>query len=278
MRPLIRRVGVCIWHAFICFSVVVVILGLLWAALYGLSVHRRRRAERLIQHLASLDFAHPEASGLQQLSREIGATPNCMHDVCNYEFKEDSGLSSYGPIRLLRRTEWDYVGVRPWQFTLEVKTQKGRISNATYSVIVGRGRGWLYHEGPLSGSMWAWLGAWARSSDEGFSELVKFEKERLRREVWAGSTGIIIQKPNLTIDGGGEALSVTFSPDAPLGSKRIAFDVNLRCATSMSPCTELCQLFPSAWQSYAQFQKAQGLYVAESGVCPSLTRPSADTR
>jgi hypothetical protein len=278
MRQFIRRAGVYIWHAFICLSVLAAMLALVWAAVYLLSVHHRLRAERLIQNLASLDFAHPEPSALARLSRATGVAPKCAGDVCSYQFKEDFGLSSYGPIRLLRRTEWDYVGVRPWRFTLQVKTQKGGITNAEYFVMVGRGRGWLYHEGLLSGSMWAWLAASARSSAVGFNELVKIEKERLSSEAWAGSAGIIIQKPNMTVEGGGEALFATFSPDAPLESRRIAFDINLRCTTAMSPCTEICQLFPSAWESHARFQKSRGFYVEEPGVCPPLTLPAAETR
>ena len=275
MRRFILRIGVCIWHGFICFSVLVVLLALLWAAFYGLSVHRRVRAERLIRHFTALNFAHPDEPSFQQLKNEIGAAPKCTGDVCSYEFAEGFGISSSGPFRLLRRTEWDYVGVRPWQLKLEFKTQDGRVSDATYSVMVGRGRGWLYNQGPLSGSMWSWLAGWVRGSADSFDSLLKIEKERLHREGSAGSTGIIVQKTNLTIEGGGEALSATFAPDAPLQSRRIAFDVNLRCATSMVACTELCQLFPSAWQSYAQFQKSQGWYVEEPGVCPPL-HPSAD--
>ena len=275
MRRFILRIGVYIWHGFICFSVLVVLLALLWAAFYGLSVHRRARAERLIRLVAALNFAHPDETALEQLKKETSAAPKCAGDECSYELEEGFGFSSSGPFLLLRRTEWDYVGVRPWRLTLEFKTQNGRVSNATYSVMVGKGRGWLYREGPLSGSMWSWLGGWVRGSPDGFDSLVKFEKERVHREAWAGSTGIIVQKPNLTTEGGGEALSVTFAPDAPLQSRRIAFDVNLRCTTSMDACTELCQLFPSAWQSYAQFQKSQGWYVEEPGVCPPL-HPSAD--
>jgi len=128
-------------------------------------------------------------------------------------------------------------------------------------------------QGPIIWEHVVVLGGFVRGSAEGFDSLVKIEKERLHSEAWAGSTGIIIEKPHLTTEGGGEALSATFAPDAPLQSRRIAFDVNLRCATSMNTCTELCQLFPSAWQSYAQFQKSQGWYVEEPEVCPSI-RPS----
>ena len=226
MRRFVLRIGVYIWHGFICFSVLVVLLALLWVAFYGLSVHRRARAERLIRHVAALNFEHPDEAAFQQLKEEVGATPKCTGDVCTYELQEDFGVSSYGygPLRLLRRTEWDCVGVRPWLLTLEFKTQGGRVTSATYSVMVGGGRGWLYREGPLSVSMWSWLGGWVTGSADGFDSLVKIEKERLHREPWAGSTGIVVQKPHLTIEGGGEALSATFAPDAPAQSKRIAFE------------------------------------------------------
>jgi len=268
MRRSVLRICVYIWHGFVCCSVLLVVLMLLWAAFYSLSTHRRSRAEHLIQHLAAVNFDHPDQEFLQELEKATRTSPKCVGDVCSYELEEQFGFSNSGLFRLLRRTEWDYVGIRPWRLTLAVKTQNGRISNATYSVMLAKGRGWLYHEGPVSGSMWSWLGVWVRGSAESFDSLVKIEKERLHSEGWAGSTGIIIRKPNLTTPGGGEALSATFAPDAPPESRRIAFDINLRCATSMVACTELCQLFPSAWRSYAQFQKSHGWYVEEPAVCP----------
>lgn len=273
MRRFFLTIGVYIWHGSICFIVLVVLLALLWAALYGLSVHRRLQAERLIRRVAALNFANPDNSALQRLKKEMGVAPRCTGDLCSYELEEEFGLSNSGPSRLLRRTEWDYVGVRPWRFALELKIQNGRVATATYSVIVGKGRGWLYREGLLSGSMWSWLGVWVRGTADGFDSLLKSEKERLHSGTWPGSTGIVVRKPTLTIEGGGEALSATFALGAPPQSRGIAFDVNLRCATAMDACTEVCQLFPSAWQSYASFQKSKGWYVEEPQVCPSISSP-----
>jgi hypothetical protein len=231
-----------------------------------MNIHRRRHAEHLLERLAVLDPAHLEVSPLQQFSEEIGGILNCTGDACVYDFKDGFAFGRSGPFRLFHRTEWDYVGIRPWQVTAQLKTKKGQLTNSTFDLFVGRGRGWLYSENPLSGSMWAWMEVSIRDSSEGFAQAT-LEKERLGRQVWASGPGIVIQKPHLTIEGSGEMLIAILSPDAPPQSKSTAFDLNLHCATSMSPCTELCQLFPSAWQSYAQFQKSHGWYVEEPGAC-----------
>ncbi|SRR6266496_2970269 len=175
MRRIILRISVYIWHGFICFAVLVALLTLLWVSFYGLSVHRRARAERLIRDIAALNFAHPDEATFQQLKKEIGSAPKCTGDVCSYQSEESFGFSNSGPFRLLRRTEWDYVGVRPWRLTLEFKTQHGRVSNVTYSVMVGRGRGWLYRKGPLSGSMWS---CWAGLSEAVLKDLIRLSKSK----------------------------------------------------------------------------------------------------
>jgi hypothetical protein len=271
----IRAAGIYTWHSVICASLLAIILALLWSAFYGISVHRRRRAERLLQYFAALSPTKFDNSTLQRLANESGGTSNCAGDSCVYEFNEDFAFGRNGPFRPFRRTEWDYVGIRPWRVTVQLRTKDGVLTNSSFDCFVGRGRGWLYSETPLSGSMWAWLAVSIRESSEGFAEVAKLEKDR---QVWAGAPGIVIQKPNLSTEGGGEMLIAHISPDAPNESKNIAFDLNVRCATSISPCTELCQLFPSAWQSYGQFQKSQGWYVAEPGSCPPLSRSSGTAR
>jgi len=267
MRSLIRRASVYVWHTFVCIFALAVVVAMLWTSLYGISVHRRRRAEQVIQHLATLDLSTLDAAALQQFSKQYGGKTECTGSGCSYDFKEAFAFSSSGPFGPFRRTEWDYVGIRPWQLVAHFK-QKGEVTEGEFSILLGRGRGWLFNEGPMSGSMWAWLAVSVSTSAEGFKRSVAIEGQRLGREVSTDKSGIAIRKPNLTIEGSGEALTVDLSPDAPLSARRIAFDLNLRCATSMSPCTELCQFFPSAWQSYARFQKSHGLYVQEPGDCP----------
>jgi hypothetical protein len=273
----IRTAGVYAWHAVICASVLAVLFAMFLSALYGISVHRCRRAERFLQYFATLP-THLDNQTLQRFANHSGGTLNCGDDSCVYNHKEGFGFSSNGPFRPFRRTEWDYVAIRPWQIAVQLKTKNGELANSTFDFFVGRGRGWLYSETPLSGSMWAWLAISIRKSSQGFTEIAHLAKDRLRLQRWADGPGILIQKPNLTIDGSGEMLIVHLSPDAPRESKDIAFDLNIRCATSMSPCTEQCQLSPSAWQSYRQFQKSQGWYVEEPGVCPQLNRSSTNVR
>jgi hypothetical protein len=270
----IRTVGIYIWHAVICVSVFAVIVASCWFASYGVSVHRRHRAERLLQHFVALSTVPSDNSALQRFAKESGVTPKCVSDSCVYDFTEDFWFGTGWPSRLFRRTEWDYVGLRPWQAAVRFKVKNGVLTDSTFDFLVGRGRGWLYSESALSGNMWAWVGSSVRVNAGAFAQGVEFEKERLRLQTWAGRPGILIQKPTMDIGGGGQMLMVILSPDAPSETKGIAFDINLECATSFSPCAETCQLFPSAWRSYAQFQKSQGWYVDEPPICPSLSRPS----
>jgi len=279
MGPFIRRAGVYVWHAIVCIAVLGLVLMVFWAASYAISVHHRDQAELLLQQLARLHPGASDFSAVQQISMDFGGAPHCASDVCSYDFEQGFAFSDSGPRRVFRRTEWDYFGLRPWQLIAHINTKNRELTDTSFRVLVGRGRGWLYNEGMLSGSMWAWLMVSVRSNAEAFEQNVKFEKKRAgiqeietSNQLLAGSNGIIVGKPTLDTPGSGEMLTANLSPDAPPESKRMAFDVNLRCTTSMSPCTELCQLFPSAWQSYSQFQKSKGWYVEEPTVCSPQAR------
>ena len=178
MRRLMRRVGVYVWHTTACIAIVAIILTFLWATLYAVSVHRRRNAKRLLQRVAALTPKESDASVLRQFSNDFGGEPRCDRDMCTYEISEAFALGLSGRSPLLRRTEWDYVGLRPWQVTVHLKTANGRVTGSSFDVLVGRGRGWLYSESPLSGNMWAWLWVSVRSSAEGFEQLVRLERSR----------------------------------------------------------------------------------------------------
>jgi len=275
MGAFIQRIGVYVWHAAMCAAVLAFVLALIWATLYAISVRHRSRAERLLQRVSALmSPSDSDRSVVQRFSKDFNAEVHCDREICTYDVNEGFAFTLSGPGRFLRRTEWDYVGLRPWRVTVHLKTANARIVACTFDVLVGRGRGWLYSEGPLSGNKWAWLLISMRSGADGFQQGVKFEQDRATAEsikagqqLWAGDNSIIIQEPNLDTEGSGQALTANLSPDAPALSRSVAFNVNLRCTTTFSPCTELCQLYPSAWQSYAQFQKSRGWYVEEPSVC-----------
>lgn len=103
-----------------------------------------------------------------------------------------------------------------------------------------------------------------RSNPELFEQEARLETESAKAQaiktghrVAAGDQGILVSKPNLDTPGSGEVLAVNLLPGAPPESRRIAFNLNLRCATAMSPCTELCQLTPSAWKLYSRISEVQ---------------------
>jgi len=77
-------------------------------------------------------------------------------------------------------------------------------------------------------------------------------------QIEPGRDGLIVTTPSLDIPGGGQALNVYLSPDAPREGRRIAFDLNLRCATSLMACTELRQLAPSAWRAQVDYIESNG--------------------
>jgi hypothetical protein len=274
VKTFICRAGVYVWHTIVCVAVLGLLLSVFWAVSYSLSVHHRRQAERMLRQLAALQPGATDYRTVQRIARDSGGKEYCTDEFCRYDFDNSFPFTGSWPQRVLRRTEWDYFGLRPWQVSALIIKRGSQTTEVGFSVIVGRGRGWLVNEGLFSGNMWAWRMASVTINSERFGQLLGLEKERDHesaigngRLLEAGSDGIIMIKPSFDIVGGGEALQVYLSPDAPPASRRIAFDLNLRCATTMSPCSELCQLAPSAWRSYVQFAKSEGSSVGEPTDC-----------
>lgn len=279
MKAFVRRISIYSWHTSICVAVLASLLTMLWAVSYSISVHQRRQAERLLEQVAGLQSGTPNPSTLRQIARDSGVKEHCAHDSCSYDFTYGFGFSDSGLSRIFRRTEWDYVGLRPWQVTAHIEVKNGQLSDFASRTVVGRGRGWLYNEGLFSGNMWAWLMTSIRSNSEAFEQHARLEKEYDQQQAVntghqnvRGSDSLIVGKPNVDTPGSGQALTVELLPSAPAESRRVAFDVNLRCTTSVSPCTELCQLAPSAWQSYSAVQKSNGWWVEEPTACGPAIR------
>jgi hypothetical protein len=85
--------------------------------------------------------------------------------------------------------------------------------------------------------------------------------------------GIMVSKPSFDTYGSGEALAVRLSPSATAESIKVAFDLNLRCATSIAACTKLCQFAPSAWHSYSDFLASRGQWVDDPTGCKPGPHP-----
>jgi len=254
-----------------CAAALALVIAVLWAVSYSVSVHNRHQAERLLQHLADLQQNGVSSTPIKQIAKDSGGTEHCVNDSCTYDFDYGSAFSSSRAQWVLRRTEWDYVGLRPWRVTAQIRASSGKLTDIKFRTFVGRGRGWLYNDGLVAGNMWAWLMVNVSSSTDQFDQAVRREREYLKsvgHQIEPGNDGIMVGKPNVDTPGSGEALMVDLSPGAPPEGRRAAFDVNLRCATTMSPCTDLCQLAPSAWRSYVQFQKSNGWSVGEPSECP----------
>jgi hypothetical protein len=279
MMTFIRRAGVYVWHTIVCVAVVALILSALWAVSYVLSVHHRRQAERMLQELADLQPGATNFRTARQIAHDFGGSEHCVGDLCSYDFDISFAVPNSGPPGVFRRTEWDYLGLRPWRVNAHIETKNGKFTDVEFRAAVGRGKGWLYNEGLFAGNMWATLMASVTISAGRFEQRLQLQREGVSKStigtedrIEAGSGGIILIKPSFDTPGGGDALDVYLSPDAPPESRRVAFDVNLRCATTMSPCTELCQLAPSAWRSYSHFLISNGRSVSEPTDCGATNR------
>jgi hypothetical protein len=273
MRTLIRRAGLYAWHTIVVLSGLMLILSVFWVVSYGVSVHQRREAERLLQQLADLRPGVTGSGSVPRIAKEFHARNRCTGDLCDYDFENGFAFAASGLLSAQRRTDWDYVGLRPWRLTAHIQMSQDEIADVGFTAAIGRGRGWLYSHGLFSGSDWAWLmvsveEGLRREQDYALTQAVKPEPQ-----VATENHGIMVRKPSFDTYGSGEALAVRLSPSAPAESIKIAFDLNLRCATSISACTKLCQFAPSAWHSYSDFLASRGQWVDDPTECKQGPHP-----
>ena len=273
-----RRAGVYLWHSVVCLATLALVLAAFWAVSFARSVYQVRDAERLLSELRSVPVGAAGFARVQQLANNFGAVKHCSNDSCRYNFENGFGYTDTGVMVMLRRTEWDYFRLRPWKITAVIQTANGEVTDIELLAVVGHGRGRLYNQGFLLGNMWAWSAVSVVVNSGRFDSRVSLAKRTNREsgtgtgnQIEPGADGILVQKPAFDTPGGGQILDVYLSP-ATLDNRAVGFNVNLRCATAVLPCMELCQLAPSAWHWYSQYQKSNGWWVEEvSGLCPSLT-------
>jgi hypothetical protein len=148
------------------------------------------------------------------------------------------------------------LGLRPWFVTAVVKKASADPADVQISVFVGWNRGF---------DMWSWRAVnvttltaeifETRSREH--EQYAVSETERDTKLMRDRSYGLFIGRPSLDTPGGGEALSVYLSSAAPAETRRAAFDINLGCATSRTPCTEMFQLVPSLRPFYERTLNVQ---------------------
>jgi hypothetical protein len=257
-----------------CAFLLAFAITLFWAFAYSVSVHRRHQAERLLLQLAALQQNGTSSVNVKQIAKASGGKERCANDSCTYDFDYGFAFFSSRMQQVSQRTEWDYLALRPWKLTAQISTINGSLTGLYVQAGVGRGRGWLYNEGLFAGNMWAWLLVDISSDSHQFDQRVKqgreyLEAQSVRRNFDPGNSGILVGKPNVDTPGSGEALTVDLSPSAPPESRIAGFDLNLRCATAITPCTHLCQFAPSAWHAYAQYMKSNGWWTEEPSECPA---------
>jgi hypothetical protein len=252
----VRKAGAYIWHTIVVSAVFALLLGLYWSFAYSASVYRRRQAEQMLQQLAVLQPGIKNSRSAQQIAKDFGGRESCFDEICRYDFGNRFTFSDSWPQRMLGRTEWDYFGLRPWIVTAVIRKANNEPTDVYLTVAVGWNRGF---------DMWSWKvvnvtmlsasGFEDRSTDQ--ERYSGTESERQTRLAQDRSYGVLLTRPNLDTPGGGEALSVYLSSVAPSSSRRAAFDINLRCATSRVPCAEIFQLVPSLRPFYERTLKYQ---------------------
>jgi hypothetical protein len=240
-------------HLVLSLAIIAATVAVLGALSYVRSVQLRHRAEKLLHEFASLPLGTRSGQRATELAKRFRAVEQCTTTGCRYHFKISFGMQDGGLTFLLRRTEWDYFGLRPWRVDGGIEVQGNDVISVEFDTLIARGRGWLYDDGLVHGNEWAW-----------WLYVVSASPHRLDN-----GRDIAVIKPAFDTPGGGEALRVSLSPFASQKARVAAFDVNLRCATSRLSCSELCQLAPSAWSRYSAQQKASGFGVEEPASCRS---------
>lgn len=252
----VRKAGIYIWHAIVCLAVFALLLGVYWSVAYSLSVHRRLRAEQMLQQLAALQPGIKNPRSAQQIAKDLGGKESCFDEICTYDFNDKYAFRDTWPLRVLGQTGWDYFGLRPWGVSAVIKKADSEPTDVQVMVGVGWNRGF---------DMWSWrvvdvITLRAKKFEDRSTDEEKYdvtESERQTRLAQDRSYGVLIDRPNLDTPGGGEALSVYLSSAAPASSRRAAFEINLRCATSIKPCAEMFQLVPSLRPFYERTVKSQ---------------------
>jgi hypothetical protein len=163
----------------ICAFVLAFAITLFWAFAYSVSIHRRHQAERLLQRLGALQPNGTSSVNIKQIAKASGGKEHCANDSCTYDFEYGFAFSSSRMQKLFQRTEWDYMALRPWKVTAQIRTSNGYLTDLYVQAWVGRGRGWLYNEGLFAGNMWAWLIVTISSNPHQFDERIKQEREYL---------------------------------------------------------------------------------------------------
>lgn len=277
MRVSIRRAGVYVWHTLVCMTALALVLSVFWGVCYVLSVRHRRHAEQMLQQLAALPPGATDFRRFQQIARDAGGREYCNEQLCRYDFDDSFMFAASRLPRVLTRTEWDHFGLRPWTVSVVIWKRLSGLTDVEVMAGVGRGRGWLQNEGLFSGNMWAEWVVVVRTNAEEFDHALAREKEsflsyrgRSAEQIETTVNGIVVSTPRPGEKRAGQLLNVHLSPKASSDIRNAAFDLNLRCATDISPCTQLCQLAPSAWHAYVQFVESNGLTVGQSPECETI--------
>jgi hypothetical protein len=64
---------------------------------------------------------------------------------------------------------------------------------------------------------------------------------------------------HLTTPGGGTGVRAVITPDASCGDRGKAFEINLRCISSIAGCAELREIMPSVWIDHEEFLRLNTL-------------------
>ena len=143
----LRKIGTYLRHTTVCLAMVGILLGLYWSIAYSVSVHRRRRAERMLQQLAALQPGIKNPRSAQQIARDFGGRESRFPEICTYDLDDSFAFGNSWFRRLMGRTQWDYLGLRPWRVSVVIRKSPEDPSDAQVIAAVGWNRGF---------DMWSW--------------------------------------------------------------------------------------------------------------------------
>jgi len=197
------------------------IIGLLYLAGYALEWHRALVARRLLGELKRLQVGKTTEAQIRKLSAQYARRyspqnpQNPIGEPASYQVLVEN------PFIVIADSARTLPGRRSWGFVVDLKVDRGYLSEIYGSMVVFRSDGFV-----LSSS----VNLTGRTNLLGVPE-----------EPYYVSEGIITGPP-------GEDLNVRLSPSATAEERKKGFDFNFSCLTAFRECRHVCETMPSAWR------------------------------
>jgi hypothetical protein len=199
-------------------------LLLAYVVALGLSFRNRYKAEQMIRDLQALKVGETTAEEVRKLSEQHGGRIfHVSKDEADssfgptYVFGYSSGVVRVGEFVQLLRAPF----VRPWMVQANLDLYDERLVRWTLGILV------------------------FRSDDFNLSTSVSSEEHV--RHAFSEDVSYWVYEAHVT-GPPSQDVNVELAANATRVERRKAFDINMRCLTSLFECKQVCELIPSAWQ------------------------------